>query len=95
MQVVYALRDRQVVIDLEVPAGTTLREAVERSGIGAQISGFELGHAALGVHGQLRPVDTPVQAGDRIEIYRPLQADPKQARRVRAQGRRKATGKRG
>lgn len=85
IEVVYARPEEQVVIALSVPAGTTAAEAVERSGLAARFPEIA-DHPKLGVFGSPVPADTPLAAGDRVEIYRPLIADPKQARRGRAGG---------
>jgi putative ubiquitin-RnfH superfamily antitoxin RatB of RatAB toxin-antitoxin module len=84
IEVVYADAGEQEVCALKVPAGTTLRQAVEAAGLGQRFPGLDPSRCRLGVFGRLRGADEPVQAGDRVEIYRPLQADPKQARRERA-----------
>jgi hypothetical protein len=77
---------------LRVPAGTTLREAVVMSGLLAQVPALSVlppQALDLGVFNRSRPADTPVRAGDRIEVYRPLTVDPKEARRIRAEVRRR------
>jgi putative ubiquitin-RnfH superfamily antitoxin RatB of RatAB toxin-antitoxin module len=80
VSVAYALRDRQELIELEVPAGTTAREAVERSGIRARCP--EIAEdAPLGIHGRAVGGGERLAAGDRVEIYRRLPADPKDTRR--------------
>lgn len=81
---VYALPDRQAVRALRVPAGTTLRDAIARSGLLAEFPEISLARNRVGVFGRPRDLDGPAQAGDRIEIYRPLAADPKELRRARA-----------
>ncbi|MEQ8497715.1 MAG: RnfH family protein [Gammaproteobacteria bacterium] len=75
---------------LSVPAGTTLRGAVER----ARFSGVDLATCRLGVFGVERPPEDLVRDGDRVEIYRPLRDDPKVIRRRRAAAQRAATGRR-
>ena len=83
VEVVYATPLAQTVVTLRVPAGTTVAEAFERSGLPRRFP--EIGPAAkLGVFGRLVDPNTFVCDGDRVEIYRPLVADPKQARRRRA-----------
>ena len=72
-------------------AGTTLREAIAQSRILETIPGLEL--RAAGVFGQVRGLDEPVAEGERVEIYRPLEADPKEVRRRRAEQARR--GRRG
>ncbi len=80
VSVAYAERDLQTVIALTVPAGTTAAEAVERSAIRARHPGIPAG-VALGVYGRLVAPTTVLEAGDRVELYRALPADPKEERR--------------
>lgn len=86
IEVVYAAEDRQVLLTVAVPAGTSLRAAVQNCGMAAQFPTLDLSDCPLGVFGKVvADAETrPVQAGDRIEIYRPLLADPKEVRRLRA-----------
>ena len=70
--------------DLEVEQGTTIEQAIAQSGMLADIPGHRPGDAAGGLYGKKRPLDTVLRERDRIEIYRPLVADPKEARRRRA-----------
>jgi uncharacterized protein len=86
IEVVYAAEDRQVLQVVTVPAGTSLRAAVQASGMAAQFPGVALAECPLGIFGKVvaDPEVRAVQAGDRIEIYRPLLADPKEVRRLRA-----------
>ena len=91
VEVVYALPDKQKIIPLLVEPGTTAFQTVKRSGITKFFPDLDIESAPLGVYGQalgtkgLAPArQYIVQAGDRIEIYRPLTADPKEARRKRA-----------
>ena len=69
---------------MEVEEGSTVRQAIERSGILLQFPDITLARIKVGVFGQVVPVDTTLKDGDRVEIYRPLIADPKEARRARA-----------
>jgi len=80
----FALPDRQWLIPFSVPAGTTVREAILRSGLLEQAPGIDLESARVGIYGKLSTMETLVRALDRIEVYRPLIADPKEARRKRA-----------
>ena len=80
----YALREEQVLLELEVTDGTTARQAIERSGILQRFPEIDLARAGLGIFGRVVAPDTPLRDGDRVEIYRPLIADPKLARRTRA-----------
>lgn len=84
VEVVYALPERQVVIALEVEEGTTALLAIERSGVLQQFPRASPRRDGVGVFGKLVALDTPLREGDRVEIYRPLIADPKTARRERA-----------
>ncbi|NWD23190.1 RnfH family protein [Pseudomonas yamanorum] len=86
IEVVYAAVDRQVLMSLAVAAGTSLRAAVLGSGIDAQFPELDLPGCPLGIFGKVvADADVRrVQAGDRIEIYRPLLADPMEIRRLRA-----------
>jgi putative ubiquitin-RnfH superfamily antitoxin RatB of RatAB toxin-antitoxin module len=78
--VAYAERERQTLIELEVDAGTTVREAIETSGIRGRHPGIAA-DAALGIFGRRVEPDAVLAAGDRVELYRPLPADPKDTRR--------------
>ena len=86
VEVVYAAVDRQVLLTVAVPAGTSVREALRRSAVDAQFPELDLGNCPVGIFGKViaDPEVRPVQAGDRLEIYRPLLADPKEVRRLRA-----------
>jgi putative ubiquitin-RnfH superfamily antitoxin RatB of RatAB toxin-antitoxin module len=86
VEVVYAAIDRQELLSLTVPAGATVREALLKSGIGQAFPELDLTNCPVGIFGKavVDPDSRLVQAGDRIEIYRPLLADPKEVRRLRA-----------
>ncbi|WP_433738614.1 RnfH family protein [Pseudomonas putida] len=86
VEVVYAAIDRQVLLSVTVPAGTTVRAALLESGIGQSFPDLDLAGCTVGIFGKViaDPDIRPVQSGDRIEIYRPLLADPKEVRRLRA-----------
>ncbi|WP_285430754.1 RnfH family protein [Pseudomonas sp. fls2-241-R2A-110] len=86
VEVVYAAVDRQALLSVAVPVGTTVRAALLKSGIGEAFPELNLADCPLGIFGKViaDPQTRPVQAGDRIEIYRPLLADPKEVRRLRA-----------
>ncbi|WP_090175680.1 RnfH family protein [Pseudomonas arsenicoxydans] len=86
VEVVYAAVDRQALLSVAVPAGTTVRAALLKSGIGEAFAELNLTDCPVGIFGKViaDPDTRPVQAGDRIEIYRPLLADPKEVRRLRA-----------
>ena len=86
VEVVYAAIDRQVLLSVMVPAGATVRAALLASGIGEAFSELDLASCPVGIFGKViaDPDRHPVHAGDRLEIYRPLLADPKEVRRLRA-----------
>jgi putative ubiquitin-RnfH superfamily antitoxin RatB of RatAB toxin-antitoxin module len=84
IEVVYCCEDEQHVISLVVPAGTTAGEAVRRAGLTERCPHFDEQATTLGIYGRVVTQDAVLQADDRVEIYRPLVADPKQARRRRA-----------
>ena len=80
VEVAYALADRQVVVSFTVEQGTSLREAIARSGILKEFPDIDLRAQRVGVFGKLKDLDAPVEPYDRIEIYRPA-VDPKVRRR--------------
>jgi hypothetical protein len=92
VEVAWAEAQRQEIVRLTVPAGTTIAQAIHRSGILEQFPGISLSSAAVGIFGEPARQEDVVQSGDRIEIYRPLQADPKQARRRRAAVKKRPAG---
>jgi len=94
VQVVYARPERQEVTSLSLPAGSTAGQAVEASGLLARHPEIDLASNKLGIYSRLARLDTTLRDRDRVEIYRPLLADPKEARKQRvAEG--KATKKGG
>lgn len=86
VEVAYALPDRQRLIALEVPVGTTMTEAVQRSGLLVEFPDINLATAPMGIFGkrEVAPASRVLLAGDRVELYRPLPVDPKEARKARA-----------
>ena len=88
VEVVYALPLKQDVISLDVAAGATVGQALAASGMLARHPDIDLRVARLGVWGRSTTLDALLREGDRVEIYRPLQVDPKEVRRRRA-GRRR------
>lgn len=84
VEVAYADPQRQVLRTVAVAAGSTVADAMAASGILAQLPGFV--PAGIGIFGRLVEPDTLLRDGDRVELYRPLQIDPKQARRNRVRG---------
>lgn len=86
VEVVYALSDKQKLLSLSVPRGTTVREVALRSGMEAFFPGLDLANAPLGIFGKAvsKPDERAIEEGERVEIYRPLIADPKEVRKQRA-----------
>ncbi len=84
VEVVYALRDRQKVVTVPLSAGATVREAVERSGLLSEFPEIDLAVNKFGIWNKLAKADALLRDHDRVEIYRPLIADPKEVRRQRA-----------
>ena len=82
--VVYALPVEQAVVRLQVAAGTTVEQAIVRCGLLQRYPEVNLAVNRVGVFGKIVTRDTLLQAGDRVEIYRPLVVEPKAARRRRA-----------
>ena len=86
VQVCHALPDSTFLRSLRVPAGTTIEQAVAQSGLLQAIPGIDLAVNMVGIYGKRKPLDSVLHEHDRVEVYRPLQADPKEARRRRASG---------
>ncbi|MCL2162143.1 MAG: RnfH family protein [Betaproteobacteria bacterium] len=86
IEVVYALPHYQDVVMVNVPEGATVREAVEASGLLLKYPEIELGERnKLGIYNKPARPDTVLREYDRVEIYRPLIADPKAVRKQRAE----------
>ena len=94
VEVAWAEPSRQVLRTVSVAPGTTLREVVEISGLRADFPEAAKRRLDLGVFGRRMDPDTPVRPGDRVEIYRPLHADPKERRRSRARAQPEARSRR-
>lgn len=86
VQVCYALPDTAFLRTVRLPAGSTLRQALERSGVLDEYPDIDLAVNMVGIYGKKKTLDTVLRQHDRVEVYRPLQADPKEARRRRASG---------
>jgi putative ubiquitin-RnfH superfamily antitoxin RatB of RatAB toxin-antitoxin module len=84
IEVTYALPDRQDVVPLAVPAGTTVQQAVEASGLCAKYPDIDPAKGKFGIYSKLARPDAVLRDRDRVEIYRPLIADPKEVRKQRA-----------
>ncbi|RAU44850.1 MULTISPECIES: RnfH family protein [unclassified Pseudomonas] len=87
VEVVYATPEHQTLLAVDVPVGATVSAAVDASGIARTIPGLDMTRCTLGVFGKViaHPQERILNAGDRVEIYRPLLADPKAVRRLRAE----------
>lgn len=85
IELVYALPDEQFLLSSEVPKGTTIAEAIKLSGIQEKHPEIDLEKGKFGIFGKLSKTDTVLREKDRVEIYRPLIADPKEVRRKRAE----------
>ncbi len=84
VQVCHALPSDAFLETLLLPAGATLAQAIAASGLAARFPALDLAQAKVGIFGKLKTPDTVLRDGDRIEVYRPLLADPKESRRRRA-----------
>ena len=85
VEVIYALPSEQILLSVGVPRGCTVEEAVKISGILEKHPDINLSVNKVGIFSKLSKLDTVVRERDRIEIYRPLIADPKEVRRKRAE----------
>jgi putative ubiquitin-RnfH superfamily antitoxin RatB of RatAB toxin-antitoxin module len=85
IEITYALPDKQTLLSLSVKQPCTVKEAIEQSGILVTHTDIDLGQNKVGIWYKTTKLDTQLKEGDRIEIYRPLIADPKEVRKLRAQ----------
>ncbi|MFM8491572.1 MAG: RnfH family protein [Candidatus Methylopumilus sp.] len=84
IEVAYALPQKQLIIPIIVKPGTTAKDAIQMSGIIKKFPEIDLDKNQIGIFGKLTQLDHVMRERDRIEIYRPLIADPKEIRRQRA-----------
>lgn len=84
IEVVYAQAERQEVVPLTLPAGATVLQAVEASGLPLKYPEIDLAKGKFGIYSKLARPDVVLRDRDRVEIYRPLIADPKEVRKQRA-----------
>jgi len=86
VEIVYALANKQKLLSLAVPQGTSVREAALRSGMDNYFPGLDLATSPLGIFGKAvpKPEERTLVEGERVEIYRALIADPKEVRKQRA-----------
>jgi len=85
VEVAYARPDIQMLLEVDVAEGATVEEAIRRSGILERFPEIDLSQQKVGVFAKVVPLSQALREWDRVEIYRPLIADPKAARRQRAQ----------
>jgi uncharacterized protein len=84
VEIAYARPARQELVKLKLPQGSTVQQAIEASGLLARYPEIDLAKTKVGVYGKLARLDTALREKDRVEIYRPLIADPKEVRKQRA-----------
>ncbi len=84
IEVVYPLPQKQEIFSVKLPVGATVRQAIEVSGVLQKYPEIDLTKNKLGVFAKLTKPDAPLRDQDRVEIYRPLIADPKEVRKQRA-----------
>ena len=90
IEIAYAVEPQRVIVKaLTLPPGSRVADALRLAALDPDFIGVDLANSPLGIFGRLTPRDHALQQGDRIEIYRPLAADPKVARRERAKQARK------
>lgn len=85
IEVVYALPHEQILLQLQMPQHATVAEAIKLSGVLEKHPEIDLDKNKLGIFGKLTRTDAVLRDKDRIEVYRPLLADPKEVRRKRAE----------
>mgnify|MGYP003390998890 FL=1 len=85
IEIAYALSQKQELVHLKLPAGSTVQQAIDASGLRQRHPEIDLAKNKVGVFGKLTRLDAPLRDRDRVEIYRPLIADPKEVRKQRAE----------
>ena len=85
IEIAYALPQKQELVQLKLPAGSTVQQAIEASGLKQRHPEIDLAKNKVGIFGKLSKLDAPLRDRDRVEIYRPLIADPKEVRKKRAE----------
>jgi putative ubiquitin-RnfH superfamily antitoxin RatB of RatAB toxin-antitoxin module len=84
VEVAYALPDKQAILVVDVAPGTTVLDAARQSGVTDKFEGIDLENTRFGIFGAVVSPGQVLKAGERVEIYRPLIADPKEVRKARA-----------
>jgi hypothetical protein len=93
VEVAYAKHNKQLIIPIDVETGTTVIQAIKRSGILEEFKEIDIENCDVGVFGKQVKGDNVLKEGDRVEIYRQLIADPKEVRKKRAaEGKRMSKG---
>ena len=85
VEVAYALPNKQLIIPVQIAPGASVEIAIQASGILEKFPDIDLSVNQIGVFGKLAKLETPLRHLDRVEIYRPLIADPKEVRKQRAE----------
>ncbi|BET97450.1 MULTISPECIES: RnfH family protein [Xenorhabdus] len=85
IEVVYALPERQYLRNVKVPQGATVEQAIVTSGLLTLRNDIDLAKNKVGIYSRPAKLTDTLEEGDRVEIYRPLVADPKEMRRKRAE----------
>ena len=93
VSVVYATPDMEVCLSVQLTAGSTIADAIRASGLAEKVPGIDVAALKAGLWGKLKPATTILHEGDRVEVYRPLKADPNTARQHRVAKKRAAAGK--
>ena len=93
VEVVFALPERQVLVEVTLEEGATIADAISAAGLAERFPDEQIDALPTGVWGRPAERDRSVQAGDRVEIYRPLEIDPREARRQLAEAGRTMRGR--
>jgi len=89
VELAVAWPELQVIVPLRLPTGSTVLQAIDQSGIRERFPDLEISPERLGVFAERKSPDDLLRDGDRVEIYRPLKVDPKVARRMAAEAKRR------
>ena len=81
VEVAFALPNQQELLTVELPRGATAADAISESGIQSRFPEIDLGALTIGVWGRVVELHEPLRGGDRVELYRDLEIDPREARR--------------
>ena len=92
VEVAYGTPERQRVVELHLPSGSTVMQAVQSSGLADVFPDFDADPSRLAVYGKKARPDQPLVEGDRVEVLRPLKVDPKEVRRARAEAQKASKG---